>query len=207
MWRRIQKYSASAFSVLVAELNLFNRREGVLKKAELHRGGPLWQLELWRRTWKQKLHKTKSEEDAHWDWQQLLDHASLEQGFLAYSLVCEDQIQGLMLLEQGITSRLVGARPKELIYVHRVSTAPWNRPTVVDVPQFAGVGTELLRAAILASEELGYEGRIGLHSLPQAEGFYRKLGMTALECDEDHEDLRYFEFSANLAQAFAGKLP
>ena len=56
------------------------------------------------------------------------------------------------------------------------------------------------------SEELEFHGRIGLHSLPQANGFYADTcGMTDLGADPDYEGLRYFEMTPEDAQAFIAK--
>ncbi|GAB1544642.1 hypothetical protein NUACC21_73180 [Scytonema sp. NUACC21] len=54
---------------------------------------------------------------------------------------------------------------------------------------FKGVGTALLRFARLLSVELGYEGRVGLHSLPGAERFYEKQGMLDYGSEEDYDNL------------------
>lgn len=42
------------------------------------------------------------------------------------------------------------------------------------MPRLRGVGTALVTAAVALSEDEGFKGRIGLHSLPQAEDFYRR---------------------------------
>jgi hypothetical protein len=50
--------------------------------------------------------------------------------------------------------------------------------------------------AIFRREELGYKGRIGLHSLPGALDFYRKLRVGLINCDADPDEtdnLVYFE--------------
>jgi hypothetical protein len=52
------------------------------------------------------------------------------------------------------------------------------------------------------SEEEGFKGRIGLHSLPQADEFYRLRGMTDLGTDQTNQNLRYFEMTAEQARAF-----
>jgi len=44
------------------------------------------------------------------------------------------------------------------------------------------------------SEELGYGGLVGLHSLPNAEKFYRKMGMLEGGTDAAKENLTYFEW-------------
>nr|MDZ8169488.1 hypothetical protein [Nostoc sp. CmiSLP01] len=42
--------------------------------------------------------------------------------------------------------------------------------------------------------ELGYEGRVGLHSLPGVEEFYDSQGMIDVGEDEDYDELVYFEY-------------
>jgi hypothetical protein len=51
-----------------------------------------------------------------------------------------------------------------------------------------------MQFARLRSEELGYGGLVGVHSLPEAEAFYRKLKMNDCDLDEECENLRYFEW-------------
>jgi hypothetical protein len=64
----------------------------------------------------------------------------------------------------------------------------------------------MIAAAVELSWELGYKGRIGLHSLTDAEFFYKKTcGMTELGRDSAHEDLMYFEMTEKQAEAFRGK--
>ena len=56
--------------------------------------------------------------------------------------------------------------------------------------------------------EAGYNGRIGLHSLPQSEEFYLRIQMTDFGADEDHnEQLRYFEMTEEQARQFKAKEP
>ena len=52
-----------------------------------------------------------------------------------------------------------------------------------------------------------FHGRIGLHSLPQANDFYANTcGMTDLGADRDYNGgLRYFEMTPEQAQAFIAK--
>ena len=52
----------------------------------------------------------------------------------------------------------------------------------------------------------GFKGRIGLHALPQSEGFYAsKIGMTDMGKDPGYHDLRYFEMTAEQAENFIQK--
>ena len=56
------------------------------------------------------------------------------------------------------------------------------------------MGGALLRFARFRSEELDYGGLVGLHSLPTAEMFYRKMGMIDGGVDAEKENLTYFEW-------------
>ena len=75
-------------------------------------------------------------------------------------------------------------------------------PRVRTAPRLRGVGSALIAAAIALSEDEGFKGRLGLHSLPQADAFYRKIGMTDLGLDAACQNLRYFEMTSSRARAF-----
>ena len=52
----------------------------------------------------------------------------------------------------------------------------------------------------------GFAGRVGLHSLPQSEGFYEgTCRMTRGEIDMKYEGLRWFEFTGSGAKEFLGE--
>ena len=57
-------------------------------------------------------------------------------------------------------------------------------------------------AASALSVAEGFKGRIGLHSLPRADDFYRRSGLCDLGRDPAVHDLRYFEMTEAQAQAF-----
>jgi hypothetical protein len=64
-----------------------------------------------------------------------------------------------------------------------------------------GVGRQMMQFAQQRSLDLGYRGRVGLLSLPDAVGFYERVGMTRLELDPEdivdaEENLPYFEYRA-----------
>lgn len=85
---------------------------------------------------------------------------------------------------------------RRLVYISALATAPWNRPAITNPPTYKGVGGNLVDFAITRSYELGYQGRIGLHALASALGFYKKLRVGLLECGPDPEqpdNLVYFE--------------
>ena len=52
----------------------------------------------------------------------------------------------------------------------------------------------------------GYKGRVGLHSLPQSNGWYANVcGMADLGADAGYQNLRYFEMVPDMADAFIAK--
>jgi hypothetical protein len=54
------------------------------------------------------------------------------------------------------------------------------------------VGSAFLAAAVALSVDAGCAGRLALHSLEGATGFYRKAGFESLGLDAE-ENLEYFE--------------
>jgi hypothetical protein len=85
---------------------------------------------------------------------------------------------------------------KRLVYVDGIATTPTNRIEIQRPPQFKGVGQALLNFARIRSVELGYEGRVGLHSLLRSVGFYEKQNMFNCGPDEEYDNLVYFEYGA-----------
>jgi hypothetical protein len=81
-----------------------------------------------------------------------------------------------------------------LVYVATLETAPWNRFSFQSDPMFQWIGSNLLRFAKFRSQQLGYRGSVGLHSLPRAESFYEKLNMNNCGKDPDKDNLTYFEW-------------
>ncbi len=76
-----------------------------------------------------------------------------------------------------------------------------ERPAIVKrATCYRKAGDLLLRAAILLSRETGWEGRVGLHALPQAESFYRDRHMSDLGIDSAYQGLRYFEMTPEQSQ-------
>jgi hypothetical protein len=58
-----------------------------------------------------------------------------------------------------------------------------------------------MRAAVEASIDLEFKGRIGLRALSKAEPFYERHGMTCLGRDIDDPN-KYYEMTPEQAQAF-----
>ena len=192
------------------------RESGRLVEAKLIDGVTRLEAEeaegLWRPAITQRIeelrarHAPRSEwpEHSHWDWRK--KHAATE-GLLAYRMLgvlCEGQMQGLMLVATaGHACRIVEQKNREIVYVDYVATAPWNSPGVVDAPRYGMVGRVLIAAAIQVSLDESFKGCIGLHSLPQAEEFYRRqCRMTDLGADHNKQNLRYFEMTVAQAAEF-----
>ncbi len=151
-------------------------------------------LNDFRSLWREQL-RTSADEDQYWDWEQkqriyLAGGRGIYEG---YAIECEQLTQGMMILQvRGYRSQIEPNR--RLVYVHSLATAPWNRPSNPDPNGFRAVGGALLRFARFRSEELDYGGLVGLHSLPTAEMFYRKMGMIDGGSDAAKENLTYFEW-------------
>lgn len=140
-------------------------------------------------------------EDCGWQWPRKfqLRKGVLEWGSLA--LRCGGKTQGLAFLNLVRRARLPSQLNQHLIYIDLLATAPWNRPRLSPQPIYRGVGTVLVTEVILLSQEEGFEGRVGLHSLPGSESVYRdKFGMDCRGPDAQYDNLLYFELTPQQAK-------
>lgn len=169
-----------------------------------------WVPELFKAV--QKLHRAGVNrslwpQSRHWNWRRKMECL---QGMLSnpgFSVTCGGMTQGMMLVDTTTKRcRLDSQKLKNLVYVDFLENAPWNRRELLfNPPRYRGVGTILMRAAIELSIDLGFKGRVGLHSLPQANSFYANTcGMTDLGMDSDpaYKPMRYFEMPPEQAEAF-----
>lgn len=138
----------------------------------------------------------------HWDWREKTARVEGLLAFRGFSVVAQGVTQGLTQLDLTKAGREPSQVRKPLVYVDYLEVAPWNRPDLEQTPRLKGVGTVLLTAAVALSEQEGFKGRIGLHSLPQADDFYRKQGMVDLGPDPAYRGLRYFEMTDAIARKF-----
>ncbi len=140
-------------------------------------------------------------EHTHWQWERKWRFAAAGSQFVG--IECEGEMQAMMSVRTDKTCRLPEQFGLPLIYVDYLAAAPWNLPELVRQPRFRRCGILLISAAIQLSRESGYNGGIGLHSLLQAEDFYRdKCGMVDLGRDIFYEDLRYLEMTEAQSTAF-----
>ncbi len=132
-------------------------------------------------------------EHAHRDWRNKAD--SVEAGHhMLVAVELDGEIQGLMAVLR--LPRRARQGDGHIVYVDYVESAPWNLKGSMFPPRFLGVGTVMMAEAIRISVAAGFDGRVGLHSLPQAEAFYDKCRMTRLGEDTNYYDLVYYEYQS-----------
>lgn len=145
-------------------------------------------------------------QNIHWDWERKIAHVSGLLGVRTFGVVARGMTQGLMSVDLTKTARLESQRGKPLVYIDFLEAAPWNRSDLGESVRFRGVGTVLVTAAVELSRHEGFKGRVGLHSLPQADDFYRKAcRMTDLGADPGKQNLRYFEMTPEQARYYLGE--
>lgn len=145
--------------------------------------------------------RTQWPQSAHWDWAAKVAEVDGLIGFRSFSVTANSLTQGLMRLDLTKSARLDGQLGKPLVYVDYLEVAPWNQPFGGSPVRYRGVGTALLIAAAALSVEEDFKGRIGLHALPQSEGFYSHHGMADMGPDAQCQNLRYFEMTPKGAHA------
>jgi hypothetical protein len=138
----------------------------------------------------------------HWSWSDKVEHVRSLLAYRGFAIEYEGRAQCLMLVKTTEACLLPDQKGKPLVYVDYLETAPWNQRELVEKPRLGGLGTVMLAAAITLSLEEGFSGRLGLHSLPQSEKFYRACGMTGLGPDVFKQNLGYFEMKPDQAAAF-----
>jgi hypothetical protein len=147
-------------------------------------------------------------QSVHWNWAlKTLKLRALSLGPLSphrlFGIKAESHWQGLLLgCCLGYASRLHSER-RDIAYVDYVETAPWNWnvKTIGRTPLYRGCGLQLFETAVRWSDDLGFKGRVGLHSLPQSEEFYsNRCHMTDLGPDTKYKPpMRYFEIGEKAA--------
>jgi len=167
-------------------------------------------LAMWNDKWVPALQEhtrhldlRRKPEDSHWDWKKKLAEVGHLLSYQSFALVCKDDLQGLMIINNVKSAKIQEQFGKPIVYVEFVTTAPWNRVEINKPVKYRGVGRIFMLAAIESSRELGYGGRVGLHSLPQAERFYEnKCGFKRLGPESTHQNLCYFEMTSSQADLF-----
>jgi len=159
---------------------------------------------LWQPMFKAKLEKDNNvAPDGHWEWRKKAIAREGRIDYESYAVECNGDTQGLMFVRSTDFAKELSQLNQFLIYVDLISSAPWNRPGFTDNRIYKGVGPLLISTAISYSIDQGFKGRIGLHSLPESESWYRdECGMTDLGIDRSYQNLRYFEMTVVQAQTY-----
>jgi hypothetical protein len=149
-------------------------------------------LEDYESFWKKRLDQVEAADRFfEWAWKKRIFVSSGDSE--GYAIEYDNMTQGLMILRvRG--KRSVFDENRRIVYVSRLSTAPWNRQDLQNPVRVRAVGGQLLQFARMRSEQLGYGGLVGLHSLPTSEMFYQKMNMIDCDLDEEYENSRYFEW-------------
>jgi hypothetical protein len=134
-------------------------------------------------------------EHSHWNWRNKIESVKAGEHLLVAVELKQDGLpQGLMAVSR--LAKPARLRHGHVLYIDYLESAPWNLRSPISSPRFLGVGTQLVTEAVRLSLECGWDGAVGLHSLPQAEAFYgQKLGMERIGFDAAYYNLAYFEWS------------
>lgn len=207
-------------TVTVSGIHLLNVARDELEPAELWDAITEQQLEDWEGEWAPELFKAVQRlkragvdrkywpQSLHWNWRRkVMALQGMRLAYPSFSIVCDGLTQGMMIVDTvKKRCQIDNQEGQHLVYVKFVETAPWNRRELFDRPRYRGIGSILIRAAVALSEDLEFHGRIGLHSLSQATGFYADTcGMTDLGADPDCDGLHYFEMTPEQSRVFVAK--
>lgn len=200
--------------LLINTVSVKNRVRNDYEELELFQGADAATLRSIDRDWQpifDGIPDGQKPEDRHWEWRaKALDAQHDPFIYDVFSIEATGMTQGLLIAAKGgpsTSSKHPDHPRKPIVYVKLLATAPWNRPGVVSVPLYKGIGRVLIGTAVSLSINEGFVGRIGLHSLSGSETFYSEvIQMSDLGVDVDCENLRYFELSeSQVTQFLAGK--
>jgi hypothetical protein len=139
-------------------------------------------------------------DDHHWDW---LSKVFLHKGdeYEWFFLDIDEKPQAACLIYHPKTSAIDTGK---IFYIEYVAVAPWNRNNPMEVKQYKGAGSEIIQCAIqYATKSLGLRYGFSLHSLPKAEGYYEKIGMTNFDT-LTKGTMKYYEMSEENTQKYMG---
>lgn len=190
-------------SVSVSNVFLRDGAKGGLTPAKLYDSILPVHLDQHEQRW-QPVIAAQRKQHGHWDWRDKLAEYSGQLSYQSFSIECGVLVQGLMIVNAMKRCRILSQANKHLVYVEYLEAAPWNRNFNQAGPTYRGVGKVLMAAAKQLSIDEGNKGRIGLHSLPQADSFYSRCGMTDIGPDTTYPNfpLRYFEMTESQATSF-----
>jgi hypothetical protein len=131
-------------------------------------------------------------EDIKWSW---FNKALALNGdeYKWFLLMADNKIQAASIIFHPKPSKFDS---ENVFYIDYLATAYWNRSRANYQKRFSGLGSWLIEHAVHYSiNVLRYRPGFCLHSLPNAESFYTRLGMTDFGPDPGKQNLRFFEAS------------
>jgi hypothetical protein len=140
-------------------------------------------------------------EDSHWNWYAKASkyHTSENNWFF---LKTAEGVQGVCLTYHPKDSVL---QDSSIFYIEYLASAPWNRNSAFHDKIYSGVGIQMIKLIqLFFNKNFGYKYGFSLHSLPQAEGFYEKIGMNNFP-NYDKSSLRFYEISKKNVMILLGE--
>jgi len=128
-------------------------------------------------------------EDSHWDWLQK-SYLYRSDEYDWFYLIVDNEVQAACLIYHPKKSAIDS---DNIFYVEFVAVAPWNRTNLMKARRFKGLASILMKHSVNYSiNQLRLRPGFSLHSLPLAEGFYKKIGMNEFP-EFNKNELTYFE--------------
>ncbi len=159
----------------------------------------------WLRHWRPRL---QGQPAASWPWATHIPRAEREPGFeclVIESIGPPATLEAMLSLSLDDSRRTRGAR---LVYVEYVGVAPDNLGPPIGRRALRGLGSLLVREAAAVSQAAGFDGRVGLHALPEVETYYPTLWFDPGQREETEDGaLLYFELEPANAQNLLTKGP
>lgn len=140
-------------------------------------------------------------DDSHWDWlgKSIAYHTN---EYVWFFVVADGKPQGACLIYHPQKSATCA---NNIFYVEYVAVAPWNRKNPISERVFFGIGSILIKTAIMhATAVLRLKHGFSLHALEKAAPFYLKIGMTP-HPGLDKPRLQYFEMPETTAVEYLTK--
>lgn len=127
--------------------------------------------------------------DSHWDWFKK-SCIYLSDGYEWFYMFADGKPQGACLIYHP-TDSIIDS--ENIFYIEFVAVAPWNRDNLMIAREFKGIGSTIIKCVLnYAVNTLHLKQGFSLHSVPQAKGYYTKIGMEIYPA-RDKPNLAYFE--------------
>lgn len=143
--------------------------------------------------------KRKREPDNGWKWADFAGESRMNQWSECLGIrIADGSVQGA--INYRLDGKSLVNNDLGTVFVHHLATATWNRPWLVESPQYRGAGTALLVTAVLHSYSLGLRGRVVVPSLPteHTRSFYENFGFQQI--GEDEGGIIDYELTSDAAQ-------